>query len=137
MATVSVRYIVHDVDAAIDFYCRNLGFTEVMHPAPTFAMLARGDLRLVLSAAGGGPGGGQAMPDGRLPEPGGWNRFSLEVPDLAATVEELRRAGRSFPQRDRHRRGRQPDPAGGPVRQPGGALRADQARGQAVAAFVS
>ena len=67
-----------------------------MHPAPTFAMLARGDLRLVLSAAGGGPGGGQAMPDGRLPEPGGWNRFSIEVPDLAATVAELRRAGARF-----------------------------------------
>ena len=96
MATVSVRYIVYDVDAAIDFYCRNLGFTEVMHPAPTFAMLARGDLRLVLSAAGGGPGGGQAMPDGRLPEPGGWNRFSIEVPDLAAKVEELRRQGAHF-----------------------------------------
>ena len=92
MATVSVRYIVHDVDAAIDFYCRNLGFTEVMHPAPAFAMLSRGDLRLVLSAAGGGPGGGQAMPDGRVPEPGGWNRFSIEVPDLAAKVEELREA---------------------------------------------
>jgi catechol 2,3-dioxygenase-like lactoylglutathione lyase family enzyme len=62
VATVSVRYIVHDVDEAIGFYCQNLGFTEVMHPAPTFAMLARGDLRLVLSAAGGGPGGGQAVP---------------------------------------------------------------------------
>ncbi len=96
MATVSVRYIVYDVDAAIDFYCRNLGFTEVMHPAPAFAMLARGDLRLVLSAAGGGPGGGQAMPDGRLPEPGGWNRFSIEVPDLAATVAELREHGARF-----------------------------------------
>ena len=90
---MSVRYIVYDVDAAIDFYCRNLGFSEVMHPAPTFAMLARGDLRLVLSAAGGGPGGGQAMPDGRLPEPGGWNRFSIEVPDLAAKVAELRAQG--------------------------------------------
>ena len=96
MATVSVRYIVYDVDAAIDFYCRHLGFSEVMHPAPTFAMLARGDLRLVLSAAGGGPGGGQAMPDGRLPEPGGWNRFSIEVPDLAAKVEELRQHGARF-----------------------------------------
>jgi catechol 2,3-dioxygenase-like lactoylglutathione lyase family enzyme len=96
VATVSVRYIVYDVDAAIDFYCRNLGFSEVMHPAPTFAMLARGDLRLVLSATGGGPGGGQAMPDGRLPEPGGWNRFSIEVPDLAAKVEELRRVGARF-----------------------------------------
>ena len=96
MATVSVRYIVYDVDEAIGFYCGNLGFTEVMHPAPAFAMLALGDLRLVLSAAGGGPGGGQAMPDGRVPEPGGWNRFSIEVPDLATTVEELRRGGARF-----------------------------------------
>ncbi|MEO7124263.1 MAG: VOC family protein, partial [Lacisediminihabitans sp.] len=85
MATVSVRYIVHDVDAAIAFYCQFLGFHEVMHPAPAFAMLARGDLRLVLSAPGGGPGGGQAMTDGTMPEPGGWNRFSIEVSDLAAT----------------------------------------------------
>src|SRR2546421_11350519 len=67
-----------------------------MHPAPTFAVLARGDLRLVLSAAGGGPGGGQAMPDGRLPEPGGWNRFAVEVPDLEATVSTLRAAGARF-----------------------------------------
>jgi catechol 2,3-dioxygenase-like lactoylglutathione lyase family enzyme len=96
MATVSVRYIVNDVDAAIGFYCRQLGFTEVMHPAPAFAMLSRGDLRLVLSAPGGGPGGGQAMPDGQLPEPGGWNRFSIEVPDLDATVGELRKAGARF-----------------------------------------
>jgi catechol 2,3-dioxygenase-like lactoylglutathione lyase family enzyme len=96
MATVSVRYIVYDVDQAIAFYCRHLGFTEVMHPAPTFAMLSRGDLRLVLTAAGGGPGGGQAMPDGRVPEPGGWNRFSIEVADLAALVQELRSAGARF-----------------------------------------
>ena len=97
MATVSVRYIVNDVDAAIDFYCRHLGFQEVMHPAPTFAMLSRGDLRLVLSAPGGGPGGGgQAMPDGTMPQPGGWNRFSLEVSDLAATVEALRKEGAHF-----------------------------------------
>ena len=58
MPSVSVRYIVDDVDAAITFYRDHLGFTEVMHPAPAFAMLARGDLRLLLSAAGGGPGGG-------------------------------------------------------------------------------
>src|SRR3977135_1315982 len=73
------------------FYCDHLGFHKDMHPAPAFAMLSRGDLRLLLSAPGAGPGGGgQAMPDGRMPEPGGWNRFSLEVPDLAATVEGLR-----------------------------------------------
>ena len=96
MATVSVRYIVDDVDAAIEFYCARLGFTEVMHPAPAFAMLSRGDLRLVLSAPGGGPGGGQAMPDGSLPRPGGWNRFQLEVDDLPAVVDTLRRAGAHF-----------------------------------------
>ncbi|MGH9074020.1 MAG: VOC family protein [Acidimicrobiales bacterium] len=96
MGSVSVRYIVNDVDAAIAFYCDQLGFQEVMHPAPTFAMLSRGDLRLVLSAPGGGPGGGQAMPDGSLPSPGGWNRFSLEVGDLAAMVEGLRAVGAHF-----------------------------------------
>ena len=96
MATVSVRYIVNDVDEAMGFYCGHLGFEEVMHPAPAFAMLSRGDLRLVLSAPGGGPGGGQAMPDGTLPRPGGWNRFQLEVADLAATVALLRRGGARF-----------------------------------------
>lgn len=96
MATVSVRYIVNDVDEAIAFYCQHLGFHEDMHPAPSFAMLSRGDLRLVLSAPGGGPGGGQAMPDGALPQPGGWNRFSLEVADLAATVDTLRNDGAHF-----------------------------------------
>jgi catechol 2,3-dioxygenase-like lactoylglutathione lyase family enzyme len=96
MATVSVRYIVNDVDAAIAFYCQRLGFDEVMHPAPTFAMLSRGDLRLVLSAPGGPGGGGQAMPDGTEPEPGGWNRFQLEVGDLDAFVEGLRQQGARF-----------------------------------------
>jgi len=96
MPTVSVRYIVDDVDAAIDFYCHRLGFEEVMHPAPTFAMLSRGDLRLVLSAPGGGPGGGQAMPDGTVPTPGGWNRFQLEVGDIEAIVAELREHGTRF-----------------------------------------
>ncbi len=96
MATVSVRYIVTDVDAAIAFYCGQLGFEEVMHPAPTFAMLARGDLRLVLSAPGGGPGGGAAMPDGTSPAPGGWNRFQLQVDDLDGTVERLRSGGTRF-----------------------------------------
>ena len=96
MATTSFRYIVTDVDAAIAFYCERLGFREVMRPAPPFAMLARGDLRLLLSQPGGGPGGGAAMPDGRAPEPGGWNRIVLEIDDLDATVDELRRSGATF-----------------------------------------
>ena len=96
MATVSVRYFVDDVDVAIRFYCQSLGFQEVMHPAPTFAMLSRGDLRLVLSAPGGGPGGGQAMPDGTVPAPGGWNRFMIEVADLDGLVQALRHQGARF-----------------------------------------
>jgi catechol 2,3-dioxygenase-like lactoylglutathione lyase family enzyme len=99
MAGVSVRYIVDDVDEAIAFYCGQLGFSEVMHPAPAFAMLLRGELRLLLSAPGrpGGPGGGSApMPDGTRPAPGGWNRFTLEVDDLDETVERLRQAGAHF-----------------------------------------
>src|SRR5262249_14510651 len=96
MATVSVRYIVDDVDAAIEVYCGNLGFQEVMHPAPTFAMLSRGDLRLALRRPGGGRGGGAAMPDGTLPAPGGWNRFQLEVTDLESLVSQLRAAGARF-----------------------------------------
>ena len=96
MSTVSVRYIVHDVDAAIEFYVGRLGFTEVMHPAPAFAMLAHGDLRLVLSAPGGGPGGGQALADGTVPSPGGWNRFALEVDDLETLVGDLRDHGVRF-----------------------------------------
>jgi catechol 2,3-dioxygenase-like lactoylglutathione lyase family enzyme len=96
MATVSVRYIVDDVDDAIAFYCQQLGFEEVMHPAPSFAMLAKGDLRLTLSAPGGAGGGGQAMPDGTRPSPGGWNRFALEVSDLVETVEKLRKSGARF-----------------------------------------
>lgn len=93
MPTVSVRYIVSDVDAALAFYRDALGFTEIMHPAPAFAMLALGDLRLLLTAPGGGGGGGQAMADGTLPEPGGWNRFAIEVPDVTSAAERLRGLG--------------------------------------------
>ncbi|MGH3732612.1 MAG: VOC family protein [Acidimicrobiales bacterium] len=96
MATVSVRYFVNDVDQAIEFYTGQLGFREEMRPAPSFAMLSRGDLRLLLSMPGGGPGGGQAMPDGSLPESGGWNRFTLEVKDLADLVHKLRAQGAHF-----------------------------------------
>lgn len=96
MASVGVRYIVDDVDAAIRFYCQHLGFEERMHPAPAFAMLTRGDLRLMLSAPNGAGGGGQAMPDGAVPQPGGWNRFAIEVADLEQEVAELRAAGLRF-----------------------------------------
>jgi catechol 2,3-dioxygenase-like lactoylglutathione lyase family enzyme len=99
VATVQVRYIVNDVDAAIAFYCQHLGFKEEMHPSPMFAMLSRGDLRLVLSAPGGpgSPGGGsQPMPDGRKPEPGGWNRFAIEVADIEGLVATLRADGAKF-----------------------------------------
>ncbi|MEX1022584.1 MAG: VOC family protein [Dehalococcoidia bacterium] len=95
MGSVSVRYIVSDVDAAIAFYTGPLGFTVDMHPAPGFAALSRGDLRLLLNRPGAG-GAGQAMPDGQAPAPGGWNRIQLEVADLAATVAELRAAGCRF-----------------------------------------
>ena len=109
MPSVSVRYIVDDVDRAIDFYTGQLGFDEVMHPAPTFAMLRRGELRFVLSAPGGGPGGGASMPDGSVPTPGGWNRIQIEVDDLDATVGRLRDAGAAF------RNEIVEDPAGNPI----------------------
>lgn len=96
MNEVSVRYIVDDVDAAIAFYTRDLGFDVVMHPAPGFAMLTRGALRLLLNTPGGGGGAGQSMPDGRKPAPGGWNRFQLEVDDLEATVAGMKRDGAHF-----------------------------------------
>jgi catechol 2,3-dioxygenase-like lactoylglutathione lyase family enzyme len=96
VASVSVRYIVHDVDEAIAFYRDRLDFSLEMRPNASFAMLSRGALRLVLSRPGGGPGGGQAMPDGTLPQPGGWNRFQLEVTDLVSLVERLRTQGARF-----------------------------------------
>jgi catechol 2,3-dioxygenase-like lactoylglutathione lyase family enzyme len=95
MATVSVRYITDDVDAAVAFYVERLGFDVEMQPGPGFAMLSRGDLRLLLNQPGAG-GAGQPMPDGRMPEPGGWNRIQIEVADLEREVEALRAAGASF-----------------------------------------
>lgn len=94
MATVSVRYIVDDVAAAIGFY-EQLGFTVDTHPAPQFAMLSRGDLQLALNVPGAG-GGGHPAADGRLPEPGGWNRFRLQFDDLDAVSGSLRAAGVVF-----------------------------------------
>src|ERR687889_2300927 len=92
MATVSVRYIVEDVEEAIAFYTRHLGFAVDLHPAPGFASLSRGNLRLLLNAPGAG-GAGQPMPDGRKPESGGWNRIQIEVADIAREVDALRKAG--------------------------------------------
>ena len=95
MTSVSVRYIVDNVDAAIAFYTEYLDFRVDLHPAPGFASLSRGNLRLLLNAPGAG-GAGQPMPDGRKPAPGGWNRIQLEVEDLAAKVDSLRKAGIHF-----------------------------------------
>ena len=95
MATVSVRYITDDLEAAVAFYVERLGFKVEMQPGPGFAVLSRGDLRLLLNQPGAG-GAGQAMPDGRLPEPGGWNRIQIEVSDLEREVGSLREAGASF-----------------------------------------
>lgn len=93
---VNVRYIVDDLDAAIAFYSGSLGFRVERHPGPGFAMLSRGELRLLLNSATGSGGAAQAMPDGRRPEPGGWNRIQLEVDDLAREVQTLRRSGARF-----------------------------------------
>lgn len=95
MALVSVRYIVNDVDAAIAFYVERLGFTVELHPAPGFARLARGDLRLLLNRPGAG-GAGQAMPDGQIPKPGGWNRIQIEVEELDTLAAGLKQAGCYF-----------------------------------------
>ena len=117
MGKVSVRYIVSDVDAVIPFYTDMLGFKLDMHPAPGFASLSRGDLQLLLNRPGAG-GAGQAMPDGRLPAPGGWNRIQIEVEDLEATVEKLKRAGGRFRNEIVTRWRRQASPYRESVRQP-------------------
>ncbi|HYH49311.1 MAG TPA: VOC family protein [Acidimicrobiia bacterium] len=93
MATV--RYIADDVGAAARFYADHLGFRIDLQPSPGFAMLSRGDLRLLLNAPGAG-GAGQPMADGRHPEPGGWGRFQLELDDFDATVASLVAAGLTF-----------------------------------------
>ncbi|MBX6363717.1 MAG: VOC family protein [Gemmatimonadetes bacterium] len=89
------RYIVDDVDAAIDFYTTHLGFTLEMHPAPAFAEISRGDMHLYLTRPGGG-GGGAPTPSGEPQRPGGWNRIHLTVDDLDATISRLRAAGCAF-----------------------------------------
>jgi hypothetical protein len=89
MGNVGVRYIVDNVDAATPFYPEMLGFKVEMHPASGFAMLSKGKLRLLLNQPGA-CGAGQAMPDGQMPAPGGWNRIQIEVTGLADVVENVR-----------------------------------------------
>ena len=118
MATVSVRYIVNDVEEAIAFYTGRLGFSVELNLAPGFAVLSRGDLRLLLNEPGAG-GAGQPMPDGREPEPGGWNRIQLEVDDLAGEVGAIHDAGARFRNEIVESRGGKQilleDPSGNPI----------------------
>ncbi len=95
MTSATVRYFVDDLDEAVTFYRDELGFEVELRPSPMFAMLYRGDLRVLLSVPGGG-GGGAAMPDGTQQGAGGWNRFALQVADLEASVAELRGRGARF-----------------------------------------
>jgi catechol 2,3-dioxygenase-like lactoylglutathione lyase family enzyme len=95
MQTANIRYIVKDVDQALSFYRDLLGFTVEMHPAPGFALLSQGVLRLYLNAPRAG-GAGMEMPDGTVPEPGGWNRIQIETADLDARVKQLREQGATF-----------------------------------------
>lgn len=90
--SIRVRYIVDDVDAAIDFYTTHLDFQVEMHPAPGFAALSNGDLTLLLNTPGAG-GAGRAGGD---PRPGGWNRFQIEVPDIDETVRAMSAGGVGF-----------------------------------------
>jgi catechol 2,3-dioxygenase-like lactoylglutathione lyase family enzyme len=92
--TVSVRYMVDDVDAAVDFYTTHFGFSLLSSASPAFADVIRGNLRLLLS--GPTSSAGRPMPDGRQPQPGGWNRIHFVVDDIAAEVERLRAAGLGF-----------------------------------------
>ena len=99
MSTVSVRYIVNSVEEAVAFYRDSLGFEVLMFPDPAFAMLTRGDLRLVVVSpvpADHHGGGSRPMPDGTTQGPGGWNRIMIEVPDLQGTVERMRGEGMHF-----------------------------------------
>jgi catechol 2,3-dioxygenase-like lactoylglutathione lyase family enzyme len=94
MPTVNVRYMVEDVDAAVEFYTEHFGFRLLSTAAPAFADVALGDLRLLLS--GRTSSAGRPMPDGRQPEPGGWNRFELVVDDIESEVTRLRAEGVTF-----------------------------------------
>lgn len=95
MDTVNIRYIVDDVEEAKSFYRDQLGFKVELNPAPGFAMLSKGVMKLLLNAPGAG-GAGKSTQDGTDPRPGGWNRFQIEVEDLDEEVARLRSAGTEF-----------------------------------------
>ena len=93
--SVNVRYIVNNVDEAIRFYTEKLGFNVDMHPAPGFAALSRGDLKLYLNQPGAG-GAGRSMPDGAVPGPGGWNRIQFVVRNIEKVVDRLKKIDATF-----------------------------------------
>lgn len=95
MTQASVRYIVYDVDEAVDFYREHLGFEVAMHPGPGFAMLETDGLRLLLNMPGSG-GGGQGVDEGQSPQPGGWNRIQVTVPDLDAAKSRMEKMNIEF-----------------------------------------
>jgi catechol 2,3-dioxygenase-like lactoylglutathione lyase family enzyme len=96
MPSPNIRYIVEDIDAAVSFYTQQLGFDLELRPAPSFAIVAREDVRLAFNTPNGPGGASQPMPDGRKPEPGGWNRILIEVPDIEERVDALKAAGVTF-----------------------------------------
>lgn len=96
MTTVRVRYMVNELDPAVEFYTKYLGFKVEQQVRPNFAMLSRGNLELVLSTPFGSGGAAKPMPDGRKPEPGGWNRIIINVDDLPAEVARLRKSQLHF-----------------------------------------
>jgi catechol 2,3-dioxygenase-like lactoylglutathione lyase family enzyme len=117
--TANVRYMVNDVETAVAFYSKHLSFELKFQPGSGFAVIERGDLRLLLNTPTGPGGAAQPMPDGRRPEPGGWNRIQLEVDDLSTTVDELRTAGVTFRNEIQDGKGGKQilldDPSGNPV----------------------
>jgi catechol 2,3-dioxygenase-like lactoylglutathione lyase family enzyme len=96
MPNISVRYIVDDVARAVQFYTELLGFSVALGPTPGFAILVKDGFRLLITGAAGSGGAAQSMPDGRKPQPGGWNRIHIEVSDLEGQVVALRNAGARF-----------------------------------------
>jgi catechol 2,3-dioxygenase-like lactoylglutathione lyase family enzyme len=93
--SLNIRYIVNNVDDAIAFYTEKLGFKVDFHPAPGFAALSKENMKLYLNQPGAG-GAGQTMKDGAVPEPGGWNRFQVEVDNIDSMVKDLRGKGATF-----------------------------------------